>query len=50
MSNTMLIHPESVVAPLRSPFIAAAQLPDPFTLVIFGANGDLSARKLMPAI
>jgi len=25
-------------------------LPDPFTLVIFGANGDLSARKLMPAI
>jgi glucose-6-phosphate 1-dehydrogenase len=38
------------VSPLRSPFITAAQLPDPFTLVIFGANGDLSARKLMPAI
>jgi len=24
--------------------------PDPFTLVIFGASGDLTARKLMPAV
>ncbi len=50
MSTTTLVHPEAAASPLRSPFITAAQLPDPFTLVIFGANGDLSARKLMPAI
>jgi glucose-6-phosphate 1-dehydrogenase len=25
-------------------------VPDPFTLVIFGASGDLAARKLMPAV
>jgi glucose-6-phosphate 1-dehydrogenase len=25
-------------------------MPDPFTLVIFGASGDLTRRKLMPAI
>jgi glucose-6-phosphate 1-dehydrogenase len=26
------------------------QLPDPFTFVIFGATGDLTARKLLPAL
>ena len=50
MSTATLVRPEPALGPLRSPFIAAAQLPDPFTLVVFGANGDLSARKLMPAI
>ncbi|MGA2256783.1 MAG: hypothetical protein ABSG53_19205, partial [Thermoguttaceae bacterium] len=50
MSTATLIRPEPASGPIGSPFIAAAQLPDPFTLVIFGANGDLSARKLMPAI
>ena len=25
-------------------------LPDPFTLVIFGASGDLTRRKLVPAV
>jgi len=25
-------------------------IPEPFTLVIFGASGDLTARKLMPAV
>jgi glucose-6-phosphate 1-dehydrogenase len=25
-------------------------VPDPFTLIIFGASGDLAARKLMPAV
>jgi len=50
MSTATLVHREQVLGPIASPFIAAARLPDPFTLVIFGANGDLSARKLMPAI
>ena len=26
------------------------RVPDPFTLVIFGASGDLTARKLIPAV
>src|SRR5262245_23733253 len=34
----------------RSPFIPAGQVPEPFTLVIFGATGDLAARKLLPAL
>ncbi len=25
-------------------------MPEPFTLVIFGASGDLTRRKLMPAL
>ena len=50
MSTATLVRPEPISGPSGSPFMATAQLPDPFTLVIFGANGDLSARKLMPAI
>jgi glucose-6-phosphate 1-dehydrogenase len=34
----------------RSPFVARGRLPDPFTLVMFGATGDLAARKLFPAV
>ncbi len=30
--------------------ITAARPPEPFTLVIFGATGDLTARKLLPAL
>ena len=31
-------------------FVGSAKPPDPFTLVIFGATGDLTARKLLPAL
>src|SRR5581483_3626965 len=34
----------------RSPFVPHGRLPDPFTLVLFGATGDLAARKLFPAV
>jgi len=34
----------------QSPFVPGVQPPEPFTLVIFGATGDLAARKLFPAI
>jgi glucose-6-phosphate 1-dehydrogenase len=34
----------------RSPFVPHGRLPDPFTLVMFGATGDLAARKLFPAL
>jgi glucose-6-phosphate 1-dehydrogenase len=33
-----------------SPFVTRGRKPDPFTLVIFGATGDLAARKLFPAV
>jgi glucose-6-phosphate 1-dehydrogenase len=36
--------------PRQSPFVPRVQPPEPFTLVIFGATGDLAARKLLPAI
>ncbi|MEW6355433.1 MAG: glucose-6-phosphate dehydrogenase [Planctomycetota bacterium] len=29
---------------------ASTQIPDPFSLVIFGATGDLTQRKLVPAV
>src|SRR5437899_12352364 len=34
----------------RSPFVTRGRMPDPCTLVIFGATGDLAARKLFPAV
>src|SRR5436305_4838472 len=34
----------------RSPFVPHGRMPDPFTLVMFGATGDLAARKLFPAV
>jgi glucose-6-phosphate 1-dehydrogenase len=33
-----------------SPFVSRLQLLEPFSLVIFGATGDLAARKLLPAL
>jgi glucose-6-phosphate 1-dehydrogenase len=37
-------------APKQIPFIPGASVPDPCTIVIFGATGDLAARKLLPAL
>jgi glucose-6-phosphate 1-dehydrogenase len=34
----------------HSPFVPASPPPEPFTVVIFGATGDLAARKLLPAL
>ena len=31
-------------------FVPSVQQPEPFTLVIFGATGDLTGRKLLPAL
>ena len=33
-----------------SPFVPHGRMPDPFTMVMFGATGDLAARKLFPAL
>jgi glucose-6-phosphate 1-dehydrogenase len=34
----------------RSPFVPHGRMPGPFTLVMFGATGDLAGRKLFPAV
>ncbi|MGW8256779.1 MAG: glucose-6-phosphate dehydrogenase [Thermoguttaceae bacterium] len=34
----------------ESPLIPLVQPPDPFSLIIFGATGDLTARKLLPSL
>ncbi|SVD90727.1 uncharacterized protein METZ01_LOCUS443581, partial [marine metagenome] len=31
-------------------FLAPERVPDPCVLVIFGASGDLTRRKLLPAV
>ena len=50
MTTATLIHPEAGDHSPESPFISRAKLPEPFTLVLFGATGDLAARKLLPAL
>jgi glucose-6-phosphate 1-dehydrogenase len=50
MTNETIIHENTTQAAESSSFILDAQRPEPFALVIFGATGDLAARKLLPAL
>jgi glucose-6-phosphate 1-dehydrogenase len=50
MAKETIIHEEPMPAQKQSLFLLETQRPDPFTLVIFGATGDLTARKLLPAL
>jgi glucose-6-phosphate 1-dehydrogenase len=50
MKTSSLIRPAAAPASDRSPFLPRVQPPEPFTLVLFGATGDLAARKLLPAL
>src|SRR5438874_10328824 len=50
MPTSAVIRPEPPSEPRHSPFVPGVQPPEPFTLVIFGATGDLAARKLLPAL
>ena len=50
MSQSTMIHPDAASAAQLSPFVSGGPLPEPFTIVIFGATGDLAARKLLPAL
>lgn len=49
MEAPTVIHPAGS-APQPSPFVPGVQRPEPFTFVLFGATGDLAARKLFPAL
>jgi glucose-6-phosphate 1-dehydrogenase len=47
MSSATVVRPTALS---HSPFVPAVAPPEPFTLVIFGATGDLAHRKLFPAL
>jgi glucose-6-phosphate 1-dehydrogenase len=44
------VHPEAGTRHEGSPFVPTTTAPEPFTLVLFGATGDLAGRKLFPAL
>jgi len=48
--TSTVVLPSSASFSEGSPFLPRTQLPEPFCLVMFGANGDLAARKLMPGL
>ncbi len=50
MATATVIHEEAKPSPVQSLFLQEEQKPDPFTIVIFGATGDLTSRKLLPAL
>ncbi len=50
MSTEIDVQPKSQPRDSKSPFVTDVQRPAPFTMVIFGATGDLAARKLLPAL
>jgi glucose-6-phosphate 1-dehydrogenase len=50
MTTATVIHPEAGPHAQPSPFVSRVHPPEPFTLVLFGATGDLAGRKLLPAL
>ena len=50
MTTATLVHPEAGPHSQTSPFVSRVNPPEPFTLVLFGATGDLAGRKLLPAL
>jgi glucose-6-phosphate 1-dehydrogenase len=49
MPTDVVVRPQAVPREV-SATLPGVQLPEPFTLVIFGVTGDLAARKLLPAL
>src|ERR1041385_3518966 len=50
MTAPTVVHPEGKRAAQESPFVSRTKPPEPFTLILFGATGDLAGRKLLPAL
>jgi glucose-6-phosphate 1-dehydrogenase len=50
MSTGVFVRPSPALLPHVEPSLRRVPAPEPFTLVIFGATGDLTARKLLPAL
>jgi glucose-6-phosphate 1-dehydrogenase len=50
MSTETIVHEKAAPVAEQFSFLMEVQRPEMFTLVIFGATGDLTSRKLMPAL
>jgi glucose-6-phosphate 1-dehydrogenase len=50
MASETVVRPAPSSTPVPSPFVPTVQPPESFVAVIFGATGDLAARKLLPAL
>jgi glucose-6-phosphate 1-dehydrogenase len=50
MTKATMAIPEKSMPHQESPFVSRTKPPEPFTLVLFGATGDLAGRKLLPAL
>jgi glucose-6-phosphate 1-dehydrogenase len=50
MTTGTVVQPAAGDHPQESPFVSRTKPPEPFTLVLFGATGDLAGRKLLPAL
>jgi glucose-6-phosphate 1-dehydrogenase len=50
MPSATVVRPEAAPHSQPSPFVKRVNPPEPFTLVLFGATGDLAGRKLLPAL
>src|SRR5258708_3330699 len=50
MTAATIIRPESLPHAQASTSVSRVKPPEPFTLVLFGATGDLAGRKLLPAL
>src|SRR5947208_8477044 len=50
MTAATIIHREAGAHAKSSPSTKGPKAPEPFTLVLFGATGDLAGRKLLPAL
>src|SRR4029077_16241994 len=50
MSAETVVRSQTERAASGSPFVPGVGQPEPCTIVIFGATGDLAARKLLPAL
>ena len=50
MTTATVVRPEIGGRSHDSPFVPRVKAPEPFTLILFGATGDLAGRKLLPAL
>jgi glucose-6-phosphate 1-dehydrogenase len=50
MTKATICRAEASADAPDSSFVGKTKLPEPFTLVLFGATGDLAGRKLLPAL
>src|SRR5260370_35071116 len=50
MTTATVIRPEVGGHSQELSFVSRVKSPEPFTLILFGATGDLAGRKLLPAL